>query len=395
MYVTWLTHEKAPGKPTVEFGLESGKYNSTSFGRMIQFQTSYSRYIYRVLLDHLQFNTTYFYRCGSKEVGWSTEYSFTTRPKNQEDWSPRIAVFGDMGWSNGVSFPFLKQRVAENAYDAIFHVGDLAYDMHTSQGALGDLFMRELEPIAANVAYQVVVGNHENDGYNFSDYDNRFTMIHEKTGKISNHFYSFNIGPAHVIGFSSEFYYFTEYGLSQLHNQYEWLEEQLIEANKPENRAKHPWIITMAHRPMYCSTADDDDCTENEAILRKGIPIANAYGLEDLFYKYGVDIIFGAHEHTYERLYPVYDRKVYNGTGDDPYNQPKAPVHILVGSAGCPEYLDPFIGNPKPWSAKRIEGYGVTEMHILNKTHILFKQRDTKKNGKVVDDFHIIKGHWN
>ena len=86
-------------------------------------------------------------------------------------------------------------------------------------------------------------------------------MIDESSGKMNNMFYSFNIGPAHVIGFSSEFYYYTEYGVSQIHNQFEWLEQDLIEANKPENRAKHPWIITMAHRPMYCSTADDDDCT--------------------------------------------------------------------------------------------------------------------------------------
>lgn len=139
-------------------------------------------------------------------------------------------------------------------------------------------------------------------------------MIDETSGKMNNMFYSFNIGPAHVIGFSSEFYYYTEYGLKQIHNQFEWLENDLKEANEPKNRAKHPWIITMAHRPMYCSTADDDDCTENESIvsinyhchiiikiylkLRKGIPIVNAYGLEDLFYKYGVDIIFGAHEHV-------------------------------------------------------------------------------------------------
>ena len=58
----------------------------------------------------------------------------------------------------------LKQQVSKNAYDAIFHVGDIAYDMHSGNGLYGDLFMREIEPIAANVAYQVVVGNHENDG---------------------------------------------------------------------------------------------------------------------------------------------------------------------------------------------------------------------------------------
>lgn len=40
-----------------------------------------------------------------------------------------------------------------------------------------------------------------------------------------------------------------------------------------------------------------------------------------------------AHEHSYERLWPVYDKKVYNGSYDAPYTNPKAPVHITTGSA--------------------------------------------------------------
>ncbi|KAH9426662.1 Acid phosphatase type 7 [Dermatophagoides pteronyssinus] len=394
MYVTWLTHEQPPGQPLVEYGIQSRKYDMRKFGNMTKFHTSYSRYVYRVQLEDLKLNTTYYYRCGFEQE-FSNEFSFRTRPLDQEHWNPRIAVFGDMGLKNGQSFPFLKQQASKNAYDAIFHVGDIAYDMHDDSGSYGDKFMNEIEPIAANIPYQVVVGNHEDDKYNYTDYNSRFTMIDESSGKMNNMFYSFNIGPAHVIGFSSEFYYSTQYGMKQIQNQFEWLEQDLREANRHEIRSERPWIIAMAHRPMYCSTADDDDCTENESILRKGIPIVNQYGLEDLFYKYGVDIIFGAHEHTYERLFPVYDRKVYNGSVDDAYNQPKAPVHILVGSAGCPEKIDPFITYPKPWSAKRISNYGITEMLILNKTLIRFRQRDTTMNGAMVDAFHIIKGRWN
>ena len=83
-------------------------------------------------------------------------------------------------------------------------------------------------------------------------------------GETDNMFFSFNMGPIHFISFSSEVYYFMNYGIKSLVFQYEWLEKDLIEATKPENRALRPWIIVFAHRPMYCSNENDNDCTHNE-----------------------------------------------------------------------------------------------------------------------------------
>lgn len=84
-------------------------------------------------------------------------------------------------------------------------------------------------------------------------------------GLQNNFFYSFNIGPAHVISFSTEFYFFVEYGWSQIGNQFRWLEKDLKEA--AANRDKQPWIITMGHRPMYCSDDFRDDCSHKESIV--------------------------------------------------------------------------------------------------------------------------------
>lgn len=38
---------------------------------------------------------------------------------------------------------------------------------------------------------------------------------------------SFNVGPAHFVFFSTEFYYYLEYGFQQVVNQYKWLEQDL------------------------------------------------------------------------------------------------------------------------------------------------------------------------
>ena len=44
--------------------------------------------------------------------------------------------------------------------------------------------------------------------------------------------------------------------------------------------------------------------------IRVGIPKTHEYSIEDLLYKYGVDIHFQGHEHSYERMWPVYNHTV-------------------------------------------------------------------------------------
>ena len=69
-----------------------------------------------------------------------------------------------------------------------------------------------------------------------------------------------------------------------------------------------------------------------------------SYSLEPVFMKYGVDLVIEAHEHSYERLWPVYKGNVYQ----ENYNNPKAPVHIVSGAAGCNEAygvcVNPMLG---------------------------------------------------
>ena len=66
--------------------------------------------------------------------------------------------------------------------------------------------------------------------------------------------------------------------------------------------------------------------------------------LEPLFFQYGVDIIIEAHEHSYERLWPVFNDTV---TAHN-YSNPKAPVHLISGAAGCNEFygicVNPMLG---------------------------------------------------
>lgn len=214
-------------------------------------------------------------------------------------------------------------------------------------------------------------------------------------GNTESLMYSFDLGPVHFIAFNTEAYYFLNYGIKSLVNQYEWLEQDLAEANRPENRQQRPWIVTFGHRPMYCSNVGNNDCKEHETILRVGLPLTHFFGLEKLFYDNGVDVEIWAHEHSYERFWPLYDYKVYNGSIDEPYRNPGAPVHIITGSAGCKEEHTPFEHDIPSWSAYHSDDYGYTRMQAANKTHIHFEQVSVEQKGIIVDSFWIQKDMHN
>ncbi|KAL0829461.1 hypothetical protein ABMA28_004226 [Loxostege sticticalis] len=343
------------------------------------------QWIHRVTLQDLAYDTRYNYIVGLSPAQ-SAPLSFKTPPAG-EDWVVRIAIYGDMGVNNSMSLPFLLKDVEQEKYDLILHVGDFAYDMNEQEGRVGDEFMRMLQPLAASLPYMTCPGNHES-AYNFSHYSNRFSM----PGAESNLYYSFDVGPIHFISISTEVYYFTEYGLKLVVNQYEWLKQDLAKAASKVNRAKRPWIILFGHRPMYCSNSDDMDCSLE--YTRTGY--LGLFGLESLLQEFGVDLVIWAHEHSYERTWPLYDNQVYNGSYQHPYTNPRAPVHLVTGSAGCREGTDRFIKHPKPWSAFRSSDYGYTRFAAHNNTHIYIEQVAVEHalgadEGDVIDSFWLVK----
>ena len=59
----------------------------------------------------------------------------------------------------------------------------------------------------------------------------------------------------------------------------------------------------------------------------------NRPGLEDILVDYGVDLAIWAHEHSYERMFPLYRTRVYNGSTEEPYTNPGGLTHVITGSA--------------------------------------------------------------
>ncbi|XP_011402694.2 PREDICTED: acid phosphatase type 7-like [Amphimedon queenslandica] len=382
--VTWITFASTPDS-TVLWRLHGSAIKlqpvsgySTNFN-----DGKVKRFVHRVKLSDLKPSTKYDYQCGSS-ANWSSLYTMRTLGSGP-DYSPVFLVYGDFGYDNAQSMSRIRAEVNAGGIDAILHVGDLAYDIFEDDGRKGDNFMNMIQSVATQIPYMTLPGNHEYY-QNFSDYRNRFSM----PGGHESIFYSFDVGKAHIIMFSTEVYLFIEFGVKQIGIQYEWLEQDLKKATTPEALAERPWIIAMAHHPMYCSTVSFGDCNRRASIIRAGTLVAHSDPLEKLFYKYGVDMFVSGHKHIYERMWPLYDYQVLNGSYDAPYTNPKGIVHLITGSAGCRERHDTYNEQPD-WLAFVNGDYGFTKMTVHNGTHVSFKQISDDQDGKIVDSFTVIK----
>lgn len=150
--------------------------------------------------------------------------------------------------------------------------------------------------------------------------------------------YSFDIGPCHIVFFS------TEHDFLPNSTQYAWLEKDLSSVS----RTRTPWLIVTSHRPMYSSLAGTDMIKEH---LQQYV--------EPLLYQYQVDLHLFGHIHSYERTCKVYQQEcVNNGI-----------TQVLMGMGG--QQLSQGVYLPTKWSIYHDIDFGYAHMQI-NKTHLSF-----------------------
>uniref|UniRef100_A0A914EC72 Purple acid phosphatase n=1 Tax=Acrobeloides nanus TaxID=290746 RepID=A0A914EC72_9BILA len=313
MTITWTTMHHFVDEstvPKVNYGTNPFYLTQSQTASINKFAyKSKTQYIYTADLPNLQFGTTYYYQVGSTE-GWSSTFNFITFP-NGSNFPYTVAIYGDLGYKDGSSLPYLKQAMKNGEFDFVIHVGDIAYNLRTNDGQVGDDFLNAIQDIAAYKPYMVIAGNHEEDkGENFTHYRNRFAMP-VNNPYADSMFYSFNLGPVHFVGLSTEYYaFYGTYGQQLAINQNNWL--------------------------------------INDLKLKDGFD--QMPGMEKPYLDNGVDLIFWGHKHSYERFYPVADNRVYKNASD-PYHNPKAPVYITTGAAGSDSGYGTFDDPPNPASA--------------------------------------------
>eukprot|EP01026_Neomeris_dumetosa_P058141 TRINITY_DN5391_c0_g1_i3.p1 TRINITY_DN5391_c0_g1~~TRINITY_DN5391_c0_g1_i3.p1 ORF type:complete len:479 (-),score=44.89 TRINITY_DN5391_c0_g1_i3:439-1674(-) len=354
-----------------------------------------SAIIHHTLMTDLKPSTTYFYKVGDEQSGvWSKMYNFTTLGALGAESLPiTIGFIADIGQtynSSVTAFNMLERQV-----DFIIHIGDLSYaDDHDASGGIGqwgsptlpgkqepnwgtfqprwDTWGRLMEPIASHIPWNNNNGNHEveqqSDMRRFVSYISRYPNPNEISGSNNPLYYSNSFTRAYAI-FLSNYIDFTKGS-----PQYKWFEKEL----KSVDRSITPWLIVSFHAPYYCTIYSH--YKENECMRLE---------LEDLMYKYSVDLVFSGHVHSYERTHPVYNYKV----------DPCGPVYYTIGDGGniealyttwvnktycptpttkgpwyqptrCPTFQDGKYcpDSQPPWSAFREPSYGHGELILHNAT---------------------------
>lgn len=158
-----------------------------------------------------------------------------------------------------------------------------------------------------------------------------------------------------------------------------WLEADLAKAASPAERALRPWILVGGHRPVY-SAALYDPATGRPS----GPAVALQAAVEGLFSKYGVDVYFCGHQHSYERSYPVFDTTHIEKS----YDHPTAPVYIVAGAAGNTEGHTGYPDANPAWTAVvNNKDYGIG--HLAVQGDVLSWKFMRGSDGQVLDSVEI------
>lgn len=323
--------------------------------------------------------------CIAYSVGWAgaieqapPPHQVPVAPRNDTSWRPRLAMFGDLGWTDDQVLPYLRAEAEAGTLDGAVLFGDMVY---WDNGENENAFMRDVSNLTGAGAVPVMTTPGNGDaGGNFSRYRLQFAMPgwDDDASPTASLYHAFEAGPALVVGINTEVLgYWSFAPQAMLTRQLNWLEATLAAANEPAARAARPWIVVHFHRPAY-STGNTD---------------ARPYEVyEPLMHKYGVDLVWAGHVHNQERTLPVFNSTVLAGlTPGHPYHDARAPTYVVSGNPGNAEETNYFRKGFDAWTAWRSYHYGYAVMEVHNASALTVQFVSTNTGGKVSDATTLTK----
>jgi hypothetical protein len=270
-----------------------------------------------------------------------------------------FAAAGDWGCTSD-TIDTLK-NIIDHDPEFVLALGDLSYNNSAK------CWLDIISPIANKT--MIAIGNHDTDSSTkLKEYMDFFGL--------KGQYYSFNFQNVHFTVISTELPY--ELGSAQ----YNFVNNDL---SKVSLNPDIDWIVVDYHSLAYTSPANIGKGNSAEKELR------DTY--HPLFIKYGVDLVLQAHNHNYQRSFPI----IYNNdnstnpiitdTNKNNYYDPKGMVFGTIGTAGVSLY--PLTGQA-PYVATQYVGFGFLNVDVINDGTTL-SGKFIANDGTIKDQFTITK----
>jgi len=275
------------------------------------------------------------------------------------DSTVNIAAVGD--WSCSSQAQSTLNNIIQKTPEVVLALGDLSYKDSP------DCWLKLISPIKSITKFSM--GNHEEDEGSPSSLP---TSYLDKFG-LGTSYYSFNYHNIHFLILNSEIAFNTN------SPQYSFAKNDLAIASAD---ASVKWIIVGFHTPMYTSPTKHPP----------NVSFRETY--HPLFDKYDVDLVLQAHNHNYQRSYPV---TFNNAKSSEPlisslqkndYKDPAGEIYLIVGTAGKSLYS---LNDQASFIIDQFEEYGFLNLEISNDGKILNGKFYSDKGGSIKDQFTITK----
>jgi HEAT repeat protein len=310
--------------------------------------------LHRVSLAGLPPGRLHYYKVVSGPVASAT-YTFKTAPPDAGR-PITFVVYGDN--RGGVQkHRTIAALIGQAQPDFILHTGDMLVDGRI-RDEWGTCLFDPLKEVICWAPIYPTMGNHEM----LSEYYYAYFSPPPGGGAHNQAYYSFDYGPAHIVSVNV----YEDYKPGS--PQFKWLRNDLRRAEKA------PWRIVFFHFAPFSSGVRRTDLETLET---------RAY-LQGLFDETRVDVVFSAHDHIYERSFPIVDTRRDDANG----------VTYIIEAGGGATLYDYDI-DPQWWSAYveprhnfclvKADGHTLSmEMHDIKGE--VFDQFRISKDGKAIED---------
>ena len=270
-----------------------------------------------------------------------------------------IAAAGDWGCSSQAQSTV--ENIAQKTPEVVLALGDLSYK------DAPDCWLKLIGPIKSITKFSM--GNHEEDEGSPSSLPSSYL---EKFG-LGTSYYSFNYSNIHFLMLNSEI------AFNSNSPQYSFAKNDLAIASAD---AAIKWIIVGFHTPVYTSPTKHSP----------NVPFRNTY--HPLFDKYDVDLVLQAHNHNYQRSYPMTfneaksSEPLISSSQKNDYKDPAGEIYIVIGTAGRSLYS---LNGKASFNVDQFEEYGFLDLEISSGGKILNGKFYADKGGSIEDQFTITK----